>query len=161
MQDIILSVCLQRKFWTMSSWQGAAAPPDTALTRAVPKDMVLLISQTSPIPSLLSHLGLDIYCIIARTLTERGAVPLTQQMRRSSWNVLAELLMSNKARNGGCTFLNTNTFSDKLGVPCWTGCKKMLLLKHYLTSNCHKSLTADRGMNILLNTNTQGTKEGW
>lgn len=109
MQDIVLSDCLQRKYWTMSSWQGAATPPDVALTWAVLKEMVLLISQTSSIHGFLSHLGLDIYCIIARTLTEREAVPLTQQMRRSSWNVLAELLMLKRARNGGCTFLNTNT----------------------------------------------------
>lgn len=54
-----------------------------------------------------------------------------------------------------------HTFPDRLGVPCWTGCKKMLMLKHYLSSSCHKSSTADRGKNILLNTITQGTKEGW
>lgn len=73
------------------------------------KEMVPLISQASSIHSFLPHLGLDIYCIIARTLTEREAAPLTQPMRRSSRNVLAQLLMSKRARSGGCTFLTTNT----------------------------------------------------
>ena len=73
------------------------------------KEIVLVISQAPSIHSFLSHLGPDIYCIIARTLTEREAAPLTQQMRRSSWNVLAQLLMSKRARNGGCTFLTINT----------------------------------------------------
>lgn len=56
---------------------------------------------------------------------------------------------------------NKHTFPDRLGVPCWTSCKKLLMLKHYLSSSCHKSSTADRGKNILLDKITQSTKEGW
>lgn len=106
MQDIILSACFQRKHWILSFRRGAATPLELALARAALKEMVLVISQASYIHSFLPHLGLDISCIIARTLTEREAARLTQQMRR---NVLAPLLTSKRARNGGCTFLTIKT----------------------------------------------------
>lgn len=134
-----------------------------ALAQAVLRQrVVLVISQASSIHSFLSHLGLDIYCIIARNVTERKASPLTEQMRRSLENVLAQLLMSKATRNGGWTFLSINTHFLGIDYRCTAVqvAKKMLMPKHQLSICCYKTLTADGGKNIISDTIIQGTDEG-